>query len=106
MQSEETPIHTLRDALPAPRPHRDMAIAQEPMPNFRATPDGPNRMPLSFRTAYGLKGRPRPIALLVEDCQEEYRPYAGVILPNLIRLVSAFRGLRDSGEAACIAWSS
>ncbi len=105
MQSDDEPIRTLREALAAPRPHRDMAIAQEPMPNFSSTPDGPNGMPLSFRAAYDLKERPRRIALLMDDCQEEYRPYAGGILPNLIRLVEAFRGLRDKGEAACIAWS-
>ena len=64
VQSEETPIHTLRDALAAPRPHRDMTIAQRPRPNFSSTPDGPNGMPLSFRPAHDLKDRTRRIALL------------------------------------------
>ena len=98
-------IRTLREALAAPRKHRNMAIAQEPMPNFSSTPGGPNGMPISFSAAYDLAERPRRIALLMDDCQEEYRPYAGGILPNLEKLVAAFRGLRDRGEAACIAWS-
>lgn len=105
MQTDDGEIRTLREALAAPRKHRDMAIAQEPMPNLSTTPGGPNGMPLSFSAAYQLQDRPRRIALLMDDCQEEYRPYSGDILPNLVRLVNAFRRLRSQGEAVCIAWS-
>ncbi len=105
MLDKKDEIRTLREALAKPRKHRDMAIAQEPMPNHSKTPGGPNQTPLAFWASWDLKDRPRRIALLVDDCQEEYRPYAGEILPRLARIVNAFRGLRAQSNAACIAWS-
>ncbi len=50
--------------------------------------------------------RPRRIALLLDDCQEEYRPYAEGILPNLIKLVKTFRATRAASEGVCITWSA
>ena len=83
-----------------------MALALEPMHNFSSTPDGPHGQPLAFWAAWDLEGRPRRIALLVDDCQEEYRPYAGDILPNVVRLVDAFRATRSKHDGICIAWSA
>src|SRR6056297_614173 len=106
MMNDETTIRTLEEAVREPRAHRDMALALEPMPNFSATPSGPHGQPLAFWAAWGLADRPRRIALLVDDCQEEYRPYAGEILPNVERLVDAFRVARSGSEGVCIAWSA
>lgn len=97
---------TLYEALEKPRKHRDMALAMEPMDNYSSTPDGPQGMPLSFWASWDLADRPRRIALLLDDCQEEYRPYAEGILPNLIRLVDTFRSVRSTHEGVCIAWSA
>lgn len=97
---------TLEEALKMPRQHRDMDLAKEPMRNFSSTPDGPNGMPLSFWASWSLADRPRRIALLMDDSQEEYRPYAEKILPNLTKLVDVFRQAKASKEGVCIAWSA
>lgn len=99
-------IPTLKEALEKPQKNRDMALALQPMDNYSSTPGGPNEMPLSFWASWDLKDRPRRIALLLDDCQEEYRPYAGGILPNLTKLVDTFRQSRSSYEGVCIAWSA
>jgi len=46
---------------------------------------------LAFNADWDLASRPRRIALLIDDAQEEYREYAEKILPNIQRLVKAFR---------------
>ena len=104
-RSEPT-ILPLDEALERPCKHRDMALALEPMPNFSSTPGGPHGQPLAFWAAWDLADRPRRIALLVDDCQEEYRPYALGILPNVQRLVDAFRAARTQHDGVCIAWSA
>ncbi|TVR06146.1 MAG: isochorismatase family protein [Spirochaetaceae bacterium] len=106
MNHPEQPIRTLEEALQSPCKHRDMDLALQPMPNYRTTPGGPNDTPLSFWASWELKDRPRRIALLLDDCQEEYRPYAGGILPNMIKLMNAFRDARSGSDAVCIAWSA
>jgi nicotinamidase-related amidase len=105
MHNEET-IRTLEEALQEPRRYRDMKLALERMPNYSRTPGGPNDTPLAFWASWNLADRPRRVALLVDDCQEEYRPYAGDILPNIARLVDAFRAVRDQSDGVCIAWSA
>jgi len=95
---------TLEEAVKKPCKYRDMALAMEPMDNYSTTPDGPNETPLSFWASWALADRPRRIALLLDDCQEEYRPYAEGILPNLVKLVNTFRSLENEG--VCIAWSA
>lgn len=97
---------TLKEALKKPCKHRDMELALEPMDNFSSTPGGLNDMPLAFWASWNLADRPRRIALLLDDCQEEYRPYAGGILPNLIRLVDAFRLAKSIHDGVCIVWSA
>jgi nicotinamidase-related amidase len=109
MKHAERHVPTLEEALRQPCRHRDMALALEPMPNFSSTPGGPHGQPLAFWAAWDLEDRPRRIALLVDDCQEEYRPYAGGILPNVKRLVEAFRAARaahSGSDGVCIAWSA
>ena len=99
-------IPTLKEALKRPCKHRDMALALEPMPNYCKTPDGPNETPIAFWAAWDLKDRPRRIALLLDDCQEEYRAYAGDILPNIVSILAAFRKARSHRDGVCIAWSA
>ena len=106
MKDSDRNIPTLAEALQKPCKHRDMTLALEPMPNFSSTPGGPHGQPLAFWAAWDLADRPRRIALLVDDCQEEYRPYAGGILPNVIRLVDAFRAAGSQHDGVCIAWSA
>lgn len=112
MKHAERHVPTLEEALRQPCKHRDMTLALEPMPNFSSTPGGPHGQPLAFWASWDLADRPRRIALLVDDCQEEYRPYAGGILPNVKRLVEAFRAARVARAArsgsggVCIAWSA
>ncbi|TVP72476.1 MAG: cysteine hydrolase [Nitriliruptor sp.] len=106
MRNPAGDIRTLEEAVQEPRKHRDMGLALQPMPNFSETPGGPHGQPLSFWAAWDLADRPRRVALLVDDCQEEYRPYAGEILPNVQRLVDAFRAARSSSDGVCIAWSA
>ena len=107
MPPTETDIRTLEEALSAPRPHRDRDLALQPMPNYSATPGGPHGQPIAFWAAWDLADRPRRIALLVDDCQEEYRPYAGDILPNVEALVDAFRqARRATGDGVCTVWSA
>ena len=106
MKPEDATIPTLKEALEKPSPHRDRTLAMEPMPNYSSTPDGPNETPVAFRASWDLKDRPRRIALLMDDCQEEYRPYAGKILPNLVRLRDAFKAAGSAGDGVCIAWSA
>ncbi|KAL7568042.1 hypothetical protein ACA910_020763 [Epithemia clementina (nom. ined.)] len=101
-------VRTLQEAIAAPRKHRDMTLALEPMDNFTATPGTPFGLPLAFRAAWELPSRPRRIALLMDDCQEEYREYAenANILNNLVRLVNTFRAKKaEIGEGICIVWS-
>ena len=91
----------LKDALSEPRVNRDMREAVKPMPNFSSTPGGPNGTPLTFWANWTLESRPRRIALLLDDAQEEYRAYAEGIIPNMKALVDVFR------EKECpIVWSS
>lgn len=97
---------TLKEALKKKCPHRDMDLALKPMENYSYTPAGPNDMPLSFWASWQLADRPRRIALLLDDCQEEYRPYAQGILSNLVKLVDTFRPIKATHEGVCIAWSS
>jgi len=106
MKNPDNSIPTLKEALKTPQKHRDMELALQPMDNFSKTPGGPNDTPLSFWASWDLKDRPRRIALLIDDCQEEYRPYAKEILPNLIKIVEAFRKARSENEGVCIAWSA
>jgi nicotinamidase-related amidase len=106
MMDKGKTIRTLEEAVQEPRPHRDMELARQPMENFSSTPGGPHGQPLSFWASWNLKDRPRRIALLLDDCQEEYRPYAEGILPNLIKLVDAFRTAQSSHEGVRIMWSA
>lgn len=106
MNNGENRVRTLEEAVQEPRRYRDMDLARQPMDNYSSTPGGPNKQPLSFWASWDLKQRPRRIALLVDDCQEEYRPYAGGILPNLIKLVETFRVARSTTEATQIMWSA
>ncbi len=106
MKNAEGNILTLEEALQQPCKHRDMDLALQPMDNYSRTPGGPNGCPLAFWASWSLKDRPRRIALLLDDCQEEYRAYAGDILPNMVKLVKAFRAARSSSDGVCIAWSA
>lgn len=106
MENTDNGIRTFEEAIQAPRRHRDMDLALKPMENYKATPGGPHGQPLSFWASWNLADRPRRIALLLDDCQEEYRSYAGGILPNLIKLVDTFRLARSKGDGVCIIWSA
>ena len=106
MNNSDSKARTLKEALQEPRKHRDMDLALEPMENYSSTPDGPNKQPLSFWASWNLGDRPRRIALLLDDCQEEYRPYAQGILPNLIKLVDTFRQAQTTSEGIRIMWSA
>jgi nicotinamidase-related amidase len=106
MKSVEDNIPTLKEALQRPCKHRDMDLALQPMDNHSKTPGGPNQTPLAFWASWDLNDRPRRIALLLDDCQEEYRPYAGGILPNLVRILKAFRTARLESDGVCVAWSA
>lgn len=69
----------------------------------------PLGLPLSFRAAWDLSDRPRRIALLMDDCQEEYRPYAenAKIVDNLVALTAVFREKKQAHPdgVACV-WST
>ncbi|MFW5693901.1 MAG: isochorismatase family protein [Alkalispirochaeta sp.] len=106
MNHEEKRIPTLKEAMQHPCKHRDMKLALEPMPNYSKTPGGPNETPLAFWASWDLKDRPRRIALLLDDCQEEYRPYAGGILPNMQKILDAFRAARMKSDGVRVAWSA
>ena len=107
MTDSDDAIPTLAEAFERPCPFRDKALAREPMPNYSSTPGGPNETPIAFRAAWELADRPRRIALLLDDCQEEYRAYAGGILPRIERILGAFRAARDAhGDGVEIAWSA
>lgn len=106
LKNKDIKALTLEEAVKKPCKNRDMALAMEPMTNYSSTPDGPNGMPLAFWASWNLPDRPRRIALLLDDCQEEYRPYAQEILPNLIRLVDTFRSVKKNHHGVCIAWSA
>ena len=106
MKNADNNIPTLKEALQQPCKHRDMELALQPMENYSKTPGGPNETPLAFWASWDLKDRPRRVALLLDDCQEEYRPYAAGILPNMEKLLDAFRTARSSSDGVCIAWSS
>ena len=94
-------VSTLAEAINEPCANRDKERASQPMPNFRSTPGNRHNMPLAFWSAWTLTSRPRRIALLVDDAQEEYRPYAEPIIPNLVKLTQAFRA-----RGAPIMWSA
>ena len=88
----QVPAATLKEALAAPRLNRDMAEAAKPMPNFKSTPGGPNDTPLTFWATWTLDSRPRRIALLLDDAQEEYRSLMPPrVLSRLCDLVAAAR---------------
>lgn len=106
MKHTESSSLSLEEALKQPCKYRDATLALQPMENYSSTPNGPNGQPLSFWAAWALKDRPRRIALLIDDCQEEYRPYAGEILPNIVKLVDAFRTARSQSNGVCITWSA
>jgi nicotinamidase-related amidase len=106
MNHAERDVPILEEALREPCKHRDMTLALEPMPNFSSTPGGPHGQPLAFWASWELRGRPPRIALLVDDCQEEYPPYALGILPNVKKLVEAFRAARSKSDGVCIVWSA
>ena len=106
MYERDKKIKTLKEALQKPCKNRDMDQALQPMENYSSTPGGPNEQPLSFWASWNLKDRPRRIALLLDDCQEDYRPYAGGILPNLKKLVDTFREARSKSDGIRIMWSA
>ena len=106
MKNIDGKVRTLEEALQETRKYRDMDLALEAMDNYKKTPGGPNGQPLSFWASWNLADRPRRIALLLDDCQEEYRPYAGNILPNLIKLVDAFREGQSTSDGIRIVWSA
>ncbi len=106
MNGAKETVPTLKEALEQPRKHRDMGLAPLPMDNHSKTPGTPNNLPLSFWASWNLPDRPRRIALLLDDCQEEYRAYAGGILPNLEKVLGAFRAARAQSDGVCIAWSA
>jgi nicotinamidase-related amidase len=105
-QNNQSSRLTLEEALKQPCQYRDIHLALQPMDNFSSTPDGPHGQPLSFWAAWDLADRPRRIALLLDDCQEEYRPYAEKILPNITQLVDTFRAARSQSDGVCITWSA
>ena len=104
IDDQDAPL-TLKEALKKPRKHRDMELATHPMENFSSTPGGKNDMPVAFWAAWELEDRPRRIALLLDDCMEEYRPYAEDILPNLKRLRDTFRKAKTTHDDVCTVWS-
>ena len=106
MNNSDGNILTLEEALQKPRKYRDMVQALKPMDNYSSTPGGPNGQPLSFWASWNLNERPRRIALLLDDCQEEYRPYAKGILPNLIKLIDTFRTAQLKSDGVRIMWSA
>jgi nicotinamidase-related amidase len=106
MNNNQSTSLPLEEAQKHPCKHRDINLALQPMENFSRTPGGPHGQPLSFWAAWNLEDRPRRIALLIDDCQEEYRPYAGEILPNIVKLVEAFRKARSQSDGVCITWSA
>lgn len=106
MNKSDDKVRTLEEALKEPCKHRDMDLALKPMDNYTSTPGGPNKQPLNFWASWNLEQRPRRIALLLDDCQEEYRPYAGNVLPNLIKLVDAFRAAQSKSDGVRIVWSA
>ena len=106
MNNSDGKILTLEEALQKPRKYRDMVQALKPMDNYSSTPGGPNGQPLSFWASWNLNERPRRIALLLDDCQEEYRPYAKGILPNLIKLIDTFRTAQLKSDGVRIMWSA
>ncbi len=106
MYTRDEKIKTLTEALQEPRKHRDMHQALKPMENYSSTPGAPNEQPLSFWASWNLKDRPRRVALLLDDCQEDYRPYASGILPNLMKLVNIFRESQVKKDGIRIMWSA
>jgi nicotinamidase-related amidase len=106
MHDSNKTIKTLEEALQKQCKNRDMDLARQAMENYSSTPGKCNEQPLSFWASWDLKDRPRRIALLLDDCQEEYRPYASKILPNIKKLVNAFRHARANSDGTCIMWSA
>ncbi len=103
--NNENAVVTLKEAVKKQCKHRDMSLAMEPMTNYSSTPGGKNDTPLAFWASWELADRPRRIALLLDDCMEEYRTYAEDILPNIGKLVDAFRKKRATCEEVSIVWS-
>ena len=99
-QSQE-PALELASALNEPQKNRDMELAKESMPNFKSTPGTVHNLPLTFSASWTLASRPRRIALLLDDVQEEYRPFAEGIIPNLVKLTDSFRA-----KGCPIMWST
>jgi nicotinamidase-related amidase len=106
MSNSDSNIRTLKEALQERCKHRDMDLALKPMENYTSTPGTPNKLPLSFWASWNMEDRPRRIALLLDDCQEEYRPYAGGILRNLTKLVNVFRAAQSKSDGIRIMWSA
>lgn len=115
-QAAPHPLHDndaiipLEEAVTRPQLHRDMSSLSQTMPNFAATEGGPNGCPMKFWCHWDLQTRPRRIALLMDDCQEEYRDFAQQygIIPKLEALTKAFRDKRDAlnGDGVMAIWSS
>lgn len=106
MITSDENARTLKEALAEPRKNRDMDLALQPMENYKSTPGAKHGLPLRFWASWEPADRPRRIALLLDDCQEEYRPYAEGVLPNLINLVDTFRSARSESDGICIVWSA
>ncbi len=104
-RDNENAAVTLSEAVKKQCKHRNMVLAMEPMTNYSSTPGGKNDTPLAFWASWELADRPRRIALLLDDCMEEYRTYAEDILPNMGKLVDAFRKKRVTCEEVSIVWS-
>lgn len=91
--------------------NRDAEKAKTPMTNFKATEGAKFGLPLEFWASWTLDkdSRPRRIALLLDDCQEEYRDYALEIIPNLQKLHTTFRDVKariDDSDAVETYWSA
>ncbi len=106
MISKVETIRTLEEGMQDSCTYRDKELALAPMDNYKKTPGGPHGQPLSFWASWNLADRPRRIALLFDDCQEEYRPYAGRVLPNLIKLEKTFRAAKSKSDGVRIVWSA
>lgn len=80
--------------------HRLTSSMSEKMSNFEANSDHPEGLPMKFWCHWDLDSRPRRMALLLDDCQEEYRTFAETfgILENLQTLTETFRDKRAESE--------
>lgn len=64
-------------------------------------PGGHNNTAFTFCAAWDLKDRSRRIVLLLYDCQEEYRPYAGGNISNMMQLAAVLREARARSNGFC-----